>query len=290
MIIGNHKEQVIRNIQKCVEAGMPNSKVEVDDPQMPVEEQVRIAQEFLQDRHTVSYHVCNAAARGMVGMASRILNRSTTFVGLDQIRGIHSGAVVTSNHFNPLDNTLVRRALQKTGGHRLYIVSQATNLAMKGWIGFLMNYTDILPVCRGDRKYMSGVFERLIGQTLRQKKWILIYPEQEMWFNYRKPRPPKRGAYYYAAKHHVPVISLFVEIRDLEEKDTEQFYKVRYVVHVLPPIYPEEQYSVRENSFRMMQKDYAQKKEAYEKAYGKPIDAAFEPEDIAGWISGETRI
>ncbi len=37
----------------------------------------------------------------------------------------------------------------------------------------------------------------------------------------------------------------------------------------------------------MMKKDYKQKKEAYEKAYGKPLEYAFEPSDIAGWKCGE---
>ena len=46
--------------------------------------------------------------------------------------------------------------------------------------------------------------------------------EQEMWFNYRKPRPPKRGAYYYAAKFNVPIVSFFVEIRDMDEKENER--------------------------------------------------------------------
>ena len=37
----------------------------------------------------------------------------------------------------------------------------------------------------------------------------------------------------------------------------------------------------------MMKKDYKQKKEAYKKAYGKPLEYAFEPSDIAGWKCGE---
>ena len=123
---------------------------------------------------------------------------------------------------------------------------------------------------------------------LRKKRWILIYPEQEMWFNYRKPRNPKRVAYYYTAKNNVPIVPLFVEIQNLDEKETEEFYKVKYVVHALPPIYPEPELATGENSFRMMEKDYEQKKQAYEEAYGKKLDYSFEDGDIAGWVGSET--
>ena len=43
-----------------------------------------------------------------------------------------------------------------------------------------------------------------------------------MWFNYRKPRNLKRGAYYYAAKNNVPIVPIFVEIQNLDEKETEE--------------------------------------------------------------------
>ena len=113
---------------------------------------------------------------------------------------------------------------------------------------------------------------------------MLIYPEQEMWFNYRKPRPPKRGAYYFAAKCGVPVISCFTEMTELDERDNEQFKKVRYILHVLPPIYPEKGLTVRENSLKMMERDYEQKKRAYESAYGKPLSYEFSKKDIAGFV------
>ena len=82
---------------------------------------------------------------------------------------------------------------------------------------------------------------------------------------------------------NVPVISCFVEQRDLPKKDRTNFYKVGYVIHVLKTLYPDPSKSVRENSYRMQQEDYVQKKEAYERIYGKALTYAFEPSDIAGW-------
>ena len=103
------------------------------------------------------------------------------------------------------------------------------------------------------------------------------------WFNYRKPRPPKRGAYFYAAEAGVPIISCFTEIRDLPVRENQQLREVRYILHVLDPIYPDPKLSARDNSFYMMQRDYVQKCQAYMAAYGKTLSYAFTQQDIAGW-------
>ena len=131
---------------------------------------------------------------------------------------------------------------------------------------------------------MQRDFYSTLKDLLSKDEYILIYPEQEMWFNYRKPRPLKRGAYYYAAKLGAPVVSCFVEMQNLEKEDSEGFYKVKYIVHIMPTIYPDPEKSVKENSIEMCLRDYNQKKDAYEKAYGKELVYTFEEDDIAGWM------
>lgn len=74
-------------------------------------------------------------------------------------------------------------------------------------------------------------------------------------------------------------------MRDTDENDTEDFRKVQYIIHVLPTLYPDPEKSVKENSLELCRMDYEQKKQAYEQAYGKELDYAFEPDDIAGWIT-----
>ena len=39
----------------------------------------------------------------------------------------------------------------------------------------------------------------------------------------------------------------------------------------------------------MCRLDYEQKKQAYERAYGKPLVYTFEDEDIAGWMGSSDR-
>lgn len=282
MIIGKNKQAVIENIQRAVQEEQFQRKVEVDDPGLSAEEEQKILSRFPGRIQTAGYHLKNKTARGLVEAVTRGVNRNTEITGLEHLRQIHTGAIITSNHFNPLDNTAVRSALKKAGKNRLYIVSQAGNFAMKGVIGFVMNYADTIPLGK-DQDYMTGAFPDLIRGILRSGQYVLIYPEQEMWFNYRKPRPLKRGAYYYAARFHVPVISCFVEQVEIKEKENDEFNKVRYVVHILEPIFPDLQKSVRENSMEMMNRDYEQKRLAYEKAYGRKLTYEFEPGDIAGW-------
>jgi len=283
MLIGGNKEKVIANMRAAAERGDLNCKVETDDPVLSQEEREKIVRHFLDNYKTFGYRFCNVCARALTDTATRWLNRDTRIEGLENIKEIHGGAIVTSNHFSPLDNTAVRKAMNRAGYRRLFIVSQETNLAMKGWIGFLMNHEDIIPLVNHS-EYLRKHFGPMIRERLKHGDAILIYPEQEMWFHYRKPRPPKRGAYYYAAVNHVPIISCFVEIRELPGKENEEFYKTRYVMHILKPIYPDPDKSVRENSQEMMRQDYRQKVAAYEQAYGETLTYDFKTEDIAGWI------
>ncbi|MCD8103657.1 MAG: 1-acyl-sn-glycerol-3-phosphate acyltransferase [Lachnospiraceae bacterium] len=285
MIIGGNKDLVIENIKTRVERGEWNEKVEVDDPNLTQEQKLALVYRHLEQRGTFKYQRNNRLARLVLGTVAFWQNLGTRIVGMENIREITGGAIITSNHFNPLDNTAIRKMVQKAGKPHLYIVSQETNLAMGGLVGFMMRYSDIVPIT-SDGTYMETKFSGMLKTLLERKQYVLIYPEQEMWFNYRKPRPPKRGAYFYAAKYQVPVISCFVEIRDRKQKENEEFYRTSYIVHVLPTIFPDPGKSVRENSFAMREQDYQQKVGAYETAYGKKLDYTFSEDDIAGWIPG----
>lgn len=282
MIIGGMKEQVVANMERDAAAGKLNAKVEVADPTLTKVQQQQLLQHYVDRSQTLSYRMNNHVSRRVVNLATRYFNRRTRIEGLANIKDVTGGAIVTSNHFNPLDNTVVRKTMRAAGKKRLFIVSRDTNLEMGGFIGYLMNYYDTIPIS-DDKEYAGRVFPQLVERVLADKQYLLIYPEQEMWFNYRKPRPVKRGAYYYAAKFNVPIISCFVEIRDLPLVDNAEFDQTRYVMHVLKPIYPDPNLSVRENSRAMMATDYQQKKAAYEAAYGKALTYAFEEDDIAGW-------
>ena len=219
----------------------------------------------------------------MARIAMRRINKDTEIVGMENIPDDLRGVIITSNHFSPLENTVIRYLMSKKGRDKLGIISQASNSAMRGIIGFLMNYADTIPISVEPR-YLARELPSILKERLVDKgDAILLYPEQEMWFNYRKPRPHMSGAYFYAAKLNVPILSCFVEMVDMDEDDTEEFKKVRYVLHVLGLLYPDESRSVRENTEYLSKEDYRLKKECYESVYGKELTYAFDSSDIAGW-------
>lgn len=286
MIIGDNRTAVIGNIRRAAESGDYYSKVELSDPVLTSDQSAAIIQRYLSTRDTAAFRMKGFAARRLVNAASALMNRDSVIVGMEKAAGITGGAVLTSNHFSPLDNTVIRQFARAMGKKRIPIVSQETNLAMPGFIGFLMNYADIIPIS-DDMHYMQNQFFQTLQTLANRGEWILIYPEQEMWFHYRKPRPPKRGAYYYAAKMNVPVICCFVEMQDQADLDTPEFRKVRYTLHILDVLTPDPGKSVRENSIAMCRRDYQLKTEAYEKIYGKKLGYDFDPSDIAGWLGRE---
>ncbi|AMV60752.1 Hypothetical protein ADU72_0811 [Pediococcus damnosus] len=281
-LVPGEREPVIANIQKAVAKNQFNAKVEVSDAKLSSEQEREILTNYLKHYNHFGYKFNNIFADELSDIGISLVSRQTEIVGLENMRNVSGGGIVTSNHFNPMENLAVRKAMKKAGKGQIFMVSQLANLKMPGILGYIMTYSDTIPI-DDSTDYMGHQFPEQLQQILAKDRLILIYPEQEMWFNYRKPRPPKRGAYYYAARFKVPIISCFVEIRDLDKMESDTFKEVSFVCHILKPIYSDPTKSVRENSLMMMHKDYAQKCNAYEKAYGKPLTYDFEPSDIAGW-------
>lgn len=281
MIIGGSKVKVIENIKQALASGELNRKVEEGDAVMTEEEERAVIDKFYQNRKKKSFVLKNAALRKVEHAQQLAYNKLIKLDGLENLPKT-GRFIVTSNHFNPLDNLCVKKLIRKAYRDEPYIVIQATNLAAEGVIGDLFNYLNHIPVCKS-ASYIRGEFMEKMAETLNAGHPVLIYPEEEMWFNYRKPRPNKRGAFYFAAELDVPVVPCFVEILDTNKPDNEEFFESKYVLHVLPTIYPDESKTVRENSIEMMNKDFEQKKTAYEKAYGKKLDYTFSEDDIANW-------
>lgn len=281
MIIGGSKKEVIKNIQKNILDNELNKKVEVGDPNLTDEEINEVLNSFYENKKKKGYNIKKKAA-------DKIVKESTKLIGNIEVKGLENlkdldlsgGAIITNNHFNPLDSYASRKVVSLLK-KKLYIVIEDTNLAIPGTVGFLMNYLDVLPVSKSP-KYLIKTFMPELKKILNKGYIVLIYPEEEMWFNYKKPRPCKRGAYQFASSNNVPIISCFTEIVDLGIKDNEEFNKTKYIVHVLKPIIPNINKTDRQNSIDMANIDYNQKKASYEEAYNKELTYDFVNDDIAG--------
>ncbi len=283
MIIGGSKKDVIKNIENNIKDKELNKKAELTDPVLSDEERNKILKKFFNLRkRKLSFYIKNKIAYQAVNKVAKELDPFIEIKGLENIKKVEDGAIVTSNHFNPLDNLIVRKMILNRYHKNIYIVSQETNLAMPGKLGFLFNHLNIIPICKSP-SYINDTFKPVLSKVLNKKNYVLIYPEEEMWFNYCKPRPCKRGAYQFAAECNKPIISCFTEMVELNEKDNDEFNQLKYIIHVLKPIYPDPHKSARENSIEMAEKDYKQKVAIYEKVYKQKLDYKFSLKDIKGY-------
>lgn len=285
MIIGGSKKEVIKNIETNIINKELNRKVEVNDAVLSDEEITKLINKFYKNKgKKFSYTIKHMIANMTISKYMKLLDKDITIKGLENLKDLDlsKGAIITSNHFNPLDTFIIRKLVEKVLKKDLYIVIQDTNLAMSGSLGFLMNYTNTIPVSKSPT-YLAGTFKENLRKILSDGNIVLIYPEEEMWFNYRKIRPLKRGAYQYAAILNVPVISCFTKIIDTDILDNEEFNKTIYELNVLGYLYPDKDISPRVNSINMLNEDYNLKKRSYEEAYNKSLDYTFSKDDIAGY-------
>lgn len=192
-------------------------------------------------------------------------------VGLENFRAVKGGAILTCNHFNAFDNYAVYRAIRhdvKKG--RLYRVIREGNFTnYKGLYGFLFRNCNTLPLSSNMQTMRK--FFNAVSELLARGEKILVYPEQGMWWNYRKPRPMKNGAFSFAVKNNVPVIPAFITMEDTDKLDADGFKIQAYTVHFLPAIYPKPELSDKENIEYMKNTNYKVWKELYEKTYGIPL-------------------
>ena len=283
MIIGGSKTKVIENIKTNILNNELNKKVEIGDPNLTEEEVDELLNSFYKNKKNKTiYNFKKNLANSIVKKIGKEIYPNIEIDGLENLNSLDlsKGAIITSNHFNPLDSYNIRK-LANLLKKELYIVIQDTNLALPNELGLLMNYMNTIPL-KNSPNYILDTFKNELEKVLNKGNLVLIYPEEEMWFNYRKPRPCKRGAYQFASMLDVPIISCFVEMIDLDEDDYEEFYKVKYKVHILKPLIPDKNKSDRANSIELSKKDYEQKKESYELSYDTKLDYEFSSSDIAG--------
>ena len=115
-------------------------------------------------------------------------------------------------------------------------------------------------------------FLKAIDEILKRKDFILIYPEQSMWWNYKKPKPLKVGAYRFAAKNNVPIIPIFITMQDSNIIGDDGFFVQEYIVNIGEPIYCDCNLSEKENANMMREKNAEVWKQIYEDFYKIPLE------------------
>ncbi len=190
-------------------------------------------------------------------------------VGRMNLLGVVGGCIVTCNHISKVDSFAVRAAV---GMDIKFVAADFNN--WKGKMGNISRNTGYLPIPANLNLSVMRKFNHAMEYFLRKKWSILIYPEQAMWREYKKPRPLKPGAFHYAAKYRRPIVPLFITIEDKPEHlDAEGRVNFGdYTIHILRPIYPHKDLDERENIEYMKNANFEAWRQCYEKTYGVPLE------------------
>ena len=188
-------------------------------------------------------------------------------VGIENFLSVKSGAIITCNHFNACDNYAVWRAIKPyMKKHRLYKVIREGNFTnFPNPIGFFFRHCNTLPLSSNTETMKK--FMKAVSVLLKSGEKILVYPEQAMWWNYKKPRPLKNGAFRFAVSNNVPIIPVFITMQDSDVLDKDGYFIQKYTINFLPAIYADSNKTKSENIEYMMQENYRLWVEKYEEFY-----------------------
>lgn len=193
--------------------------------------------------------------------------------GIENLKSVKGGAIVTCNHFNPYDSLAIEKVFLDNGLLRfkkLYKVIREGNYTnFRGLYGFFFKNCDTLPLS-SNRETMVK-FVNAVDTILKRGDKILIYPEQSLWWNYRKPKPLKPGAFNLAARNSVPVIPIFITMNDSNKIGDDGFPIQEYTINIEKPIYPDTDLSLKENTEKMKNENFETWKKVYEDFYKIPL-------------------
>ncbi len=187
--------------------------------------------------------------------------------GIENFRNVKGGCIVTCNHFSISDHYAVWTALRESmGGRMLYKVIREGNYTNPPKpFGLFMRHCNTLPL--SSHRATMAKFLDAVRVLLSRGETILIYPEQGLWWDYKKPRPMQDGAFSLAVKNKVPVVPIFITT-----EETDPSSAPAYTLHVLPAIYPDESLPQKDARLRMKDENYKAWVKVYEEFYNIPLE------------------
>lgn len=267
----NERLEIIKKIEEYEKNGWFDRDVESDPPTKPLDyKKVDYTGKKLSTR--IATKLANISARHhfdrLIKEKKLIIKR---VIGLENYKSVTGGAILTCNHFNAYDNYAVYKSIQKELGKRdLYkVIREGNYTSFPGIYGYFFKHCNTLPLASSHS--VMREFTSAFCELIERGEKILIYPEQAMWWNYKKPRPMKSGAFQLAVKSGAPIIPFFVTMRDSDKIGADGFPIQKYTVHILPAIYPDMTKRPREAAEDMKNRNYEAWKDLYEEVYQIPL-------------------
>ena len=191
--------------------------------------------------------------------------------GIENFTAVKGGKIVTCNHFSVCDNYAVWVALRDhMDGKMLYKVIREGNYTNPPKpFGLFMRHCNTLPL--SSQTATMKKFLHAVKTLLDRGETILIYPEQSMWWNYRKPKPMQDGAFSLALRNKAPIIPIFITMEDSDILDSDGFFVQEYTIHILPAIYPDASLPSAKAKEALKNANYEAWVKVYEDFYKKPL-------------------
>lgn len=266
--------EILEKIKKLEESGIFDVDVENDPPTIPLNPG---DVDYLRKSRTskIKSRMANTMAKKFVNDLLRDNKLIIKEVrGLENLQNIQTGAIITCNHFNPYDSFTIEKVFRMAGQDKyrklFKVIREGNYTNFPGLYGFFFRNCDTLPLSSNKRTMIE--FVKAVDTILKRGDFILIYPEQSMWWNYRKPKPLKNGAFHFAARSNVPVIPIFITMEDSEIIGEDGFPIQEYTVNIGKPIYPDEKLNERANTEIMRDKNFDIWKNIYEDFYKTPLE------------------
>lgn len=193
--------------------------------------------------------------------------------GLDNWNQLKSGAILTCNHFGATDSFIMQKVLKASNRKKLFRVVREGNYTNPPVLKFFLRNCGVLPLSSNMQTMKK--FLRAVDNLLAKGEHILVYPEESMWPNYRKPKPLKDGAFKFAVKNNVPVLPVFITMEEdefFDKKTRSSKPMLTHTVYILEPIYAQPELSRAENVEYMKNKNYEMWVKVYEDFYGKKLE------------------
>ena len=266
--------EVLKEIENLERTGQFDKDVEKDPPTIKLlPEEV----DYLNEKLTSKVKTRFANKIGEKFLDLLIKNKKLIIKninGIENLNSIENGAIITCNHFNPFDVFAIEKTFKNSElskSKKLYKVIREGNYTnFPGLYGFFFRNCDTLPLSSSNKTMVE--FMKATDLILQRGDIILIYPEQSLWWNYKKPKPLKRGAFRMAARNNVPILPIFITMEDSEIIGEDGFPVQEYTINIGKAIYPVSDLSEKENAELMRDKNFEIWKNVYEKFYRIPLE------------------
>ena len=269
--ISPERLEVLERIKEYEKAGRFDEDVE-NDPEAPELLPDKVDYLCKKFKSKLSRRIANFIGdRYFLGLIKKDILVIDGVTGKEHLSALQKGAIVTCNHFSAFDNYIVFHCIRKALPRKyLYkIIREGNYTNFPGLYGFLFRHCNTLPLSRNRRTMMN--FMSAVNTLLKRGESILIYPEQGMWWNYKKPRPFKVGGFKMAYRAGVPVLPTFITMTDDTRLDGDGYPIQRHTLHIMSPIYPDTTLGEKAGAEKMMNEAYALCKAKYEEVYGIPL-------------------